>query len=54
MAPVPYTFLIPTQVECGVGVSQKIGEMVKEMNAKRVAIVTDKGMSIRNLPRLRI
>ncbi|CAH0343862.1 iron-containing alcohol dehydrogenase [Bacillus sp. CECT 9360] len=39
-----YKYFMPTHVECGNGVSERTGEMVKDLGATRVLIVTDKGI----------
>ncbi|MFB5934551.1 iron-containing alcohol dehydrogenase [Peribacillus frigoritolerans] len=45
----PYKYFMPTRVEGGIGVSEKTGEMIKELGATRVLIVTDKGIRAANL-----
>jgi alcohol dehydrogenase class IV len=44
-----YKYFMPTRVECGNGLSQKTGEMIKELGATRVLVVTDKGVRAANL-----
>ncbi|WP_211516931.1 iron-containing alcohol dehydrogenase [Fictibacillus solisalsi] len=45
----PYKYFLPTRVECGNGLSNKTGEMIKELGATRVLIITDKGVRAANL-----
>lgn len=45
----PYKYFMPTRVECGNGISEKTGELVKELGVTRVLIVTDKGVRAANL-----
>ena len=40
---------MPTRVECGNGISEKTGELVKKLGVTRVLIVTDKGVRAANL-----
>jgi len=40
----PNRFFMPTQMEVGKGLAQKIGEMLKPYNHKNILIVTDKGL----------
>lgn len=49
MSLMPYTYFMPTRVECGNGISNKTGEMISELGIKRVLIVTDKGIRSANL-----
>ncbi|MDQ0243715.1 alcohol dehydrogenase class IV [Bacillus fengqiuensis] len=49
MSLMPYKYFMPTRVECGKGISEKTGEMVKELGVDRVLIVTDKGVRAANL-----
>ncbi|MED0702302.1 MULTISPECIES: iron-containing alcohol dehydrogenase [Aeribacillus] len=49
MSLMPYTYFMPTRVECGNGISEKTGEMIKELGVKNVLIVTDKGVRAANL-----
>ncbi|MFB5935525.1 iron-containing alcohol dehydrogenase [Peribacillus frigoritolerans] len=49
MSLISYSYFMPTRVECGNGISGKIGEMIKELGATRVLIVTDKGVRAANL-----
>ncbi|MCY9693206.1 iron-containing alcohol dehydrogenase [Paenibacillus alginolyticus] len=49
MSLIPYKYLMPTRVECGNGISEKTGEMIKGLGASRVLIVTDKGVRAANL-----
>jgi alcohol dehydrogenase class IV len=44
-----YTYFMPTRVECGNGISEKTGEIIKELGVTRVFIVTDKGVRAANL-----
>lgn len=44
-----YQYLMPTRVECGNGISTKTGEMIKELGATNVFVVTDKGVRAANL-----
>lgn len=44
-----YKYFMPTRVECGNGISEKTGELVKELGVTRVLIVTDKGVRAANL-----
>ncbi|MEY2192026.1 iron-containing alcohol dehydrogenase [Neobacillus sp. BF23-41] len=44
-----YKYFMPTRVECGNGISEKTGEMVKELGVTSVLIVTDKGVRAANL-----
>jgi len=44
-----YKYFMPTRVECGKGISEKTGEMVKELGVTSVLIVTDKGVRAANL-----
>jgi alcohol dehydrogenase class IV len=39
-----YRFYMPTTVECGAGISNKIGEILKSYQADRVFVVTDAGI----------
>jgi len=49
MSLIPYTYFMPTRVECGNGISNKTGEMISELGINRVLIVTDKGIRSANL-----
>lgn len=49
MSLVSYKYFMPTRVECGNGISEKTGELVKELGVTRVLIVTDKGVRAANL-----
>jgi alcohol dehydrogenase class IV len=49
MSLMPFTYFMPTRVECGNGISEKTGEMVKEIGVTNVLIVTDKGVRGANL-----
>ncbi|MDQ0272197.1 iron-containing alcohol dehydrogenase [Cytobacillus purgationiresistens] len=49
MSSIPYKYFMPTQVECGNGISKKTGEFVKKLGVERVLIVTDKGVRAANL-----
>ncbi|MFX0067878.1 MAG: iron-containing alcohol dehydrogenase [Promethearchaeota archaeon] len=40
----PFNFTLPIHIEFGRGVSRKVGELAKSMKAKRVLIITDKGV----------
>ncbi|AYE53699.1 iron-containing alcohol dehydrogenase (plasmid) [Priestia megaterium] len=44
MSLMPFTYFMPTRVESGNRISEKTGEMIKELGAARVLIVTDKGV----------
>ncbi|WP_082129889.1 iron-containing alcohol dehydrogenase [Aneurinibacillus tyrosinisolvens] len=44
-----FTYLMPTRVESGNGISEKTGEMIKELGITRILIVTDKGVRTANL-----
>jgi alcohol dehydrogenase class IV len=44
-----FKYFMPTQVESGNGISNKTGELIKELGAARVLIVTDKGVRAANL-----
>ncbi|WP_117017374.1 iron-containing alcohol dehydrogenase [Aeribacillus pallidus] len=45
----PFTYFMPTRVECGNGISEKTGELIKELGVTNVLIVTDKGVRSANL-----
>ncbi|MFJ8247966.1 iron-containing alcohol dehydrogenase [Peribacillus asahii] len=49
MSLVSYKYFMPTRVECGNGISEKTGELVKELGVTRVLIITDKGVRAANL-----
>ncbi|WP_157273067.1 iron-containing alcohol dehydrogenase [Neobacillus bataviensis] len=44
MTTVPFKYFMPTQVECGAGISEKTGEIVKDLGVARLLIITDKGV----------
>ncbi|WP_394234095.1 iron-containing alcohol dehydrogenase [Niallia oryzisoli] len=44
MSILPFTYFMPTRVECGNGISTKTGELVKDLGVSSVLIVTDKGV----------
>jgi len=44
MSLMPFTYFMPTRVESGNRISERTGEMIKELGAARVLIVTDKGV----------
>jgi alcohol dehydrogenase len=39
-----FSFVLPTRIEYGVGVTEKLTESVKELGSQKVLIVTDKGI----------
>jgi alcohol dehydrogenase class IV len=49
MALKPYTYFMPTRVECGNGIAEKTGELIKELGITRILLVTDKGVRAANL-----
>ncbi|MED1466884.1 iron-containing alcohol dehydrogenase [Bacillus salipaludis] len=49
MSLMPFTYFMPTRVESGNGVSEKTGEIVKELGVTNVLIVTDRGVRGANL-----
>lgn len=49
MSYAPYSYFMPTQVECGHRISEQTGEMVKELGVSKVLIVTDKGVQAAGL-----
>ncbi|WP_134703017.1 iron-containing alcohol dehydrogenase [Ammoniphilus sp. YIM 78166] len=49
MSSLPYKYLMPTRVECGKGIAEKTGELIRDLGASRVLIVTDKGVRAANL-----
>ncbi|MED4206948.1 iron-containing alcohol dehydrogenase [Neobacillus mesonae] len=49
MSLMSFTYFMPTRVECGNGVSEKTGEIVKELGVSNVLIVTDRGVRGANL-----
>ncbi len=49
MSYAPYSYFMPTQVECGHKVSEQTGEMVKKLGVNKVLIVTDKGVKAAGL-----
>ncbi|WP_242485228.1 iron-containing alcohol dehydrogenase [Peribacillus sp. TH27] len=44
MSLMPFTYSMPTRVECGNGISGKTGELIKDLGVSSVLIVTDKGV----------
>ncbi|WP_083392193.1 iron-containing alcohol dehydrogenase [Bacillus sp. MUM 13] len=44
MSLMPFTYFMPTRVECGNGISGKTGELIKDLGVSSVLIVTDKGV----------
>ncbi|WHY67306.1 iron-containing alcohol dehydrogenase [Neobacillus sp. SuZ13] len=44
MSLMPFTYFMPTRVECGNEISKKTGELVKDLGVSSVLIVTDKGV----------
>jgi alcohol dehydrogenase class IV len=44
MSLMPFTYFMPTRVECGNGIAGKTGELIKELDVSSVLIVTDKGV----------
>ena len=44
-----FSFELPTRIEYGVGVAQKLTEALRDQNAVNVLIVTDKGIEASGL-----
>ncbi|WP_081415888.1 iron-containing alcohol dehydrogenase [Peribacillus kribbensis] len=44
MSLIPFTYFMPTRVECGNGISEETGELIKDLGVSSVLIVTDKGV----------
>ncbi|MDQ0218174.1 iron-containing alcohol dehydrogenase [Peribacillus cavernae] len=49
MSSTAFTYFMPTRVESGSGISKKTGEMIKELGATRILIVTDQGIRAAHL-----
>ncbi|HWQ78386.1 MAG TPA: iron-containing alcohol dehydrogenase [Anaerovoracaceae bacterium] len=41
----PFDFLLPTRIRYGAGIIQVLGEELKLLNAKKVMVITDKGLA---------
>ncbi len=39
-----FSFVVPTRIEFGVGITEKVGEEAKKFNPKKILIVSDKGV----------
>ncbi|WML50789.1 iron-containing alcohol dehydrogenase [Neobacillus sp. PS3-12] len=49
MSSTQFKYFMPARVECGNGISNRTGEMVKELGVTKILIVTDKGVRGANL-----
>ena len=39
-----FSFELPTKIECGVGIVERLAEIIKALNAESLLVVTDKGI----------